>query len=250
MDKPTEDKPTNKKPWRTTVRQHIEQHHRKYLWSIATAFALSLLWDRMPMMAKVVVVIVTTLFFIYLIVNSNTVSTVMKFLAGKRIYMVIVLCILAIVLEGVVYRDNIKSYFTATPSQNLVITPDFNPGIATSRYALLLEFGVQRDDLDPVEITIDAGNVTFDSSGAWFDQSHMPVPTSNWTGINSNSPDFTKFYQTITMPFHYGTYGLPLTPQRSFYVLLNNSQPFSIKTVVFGGKHFHAVGTKFVLDNP
>jgi len=78
----------------------------------------------------------------------------------------------------------------------------------------------------------------------------MVIPTSNAIGVGSNSTEFIKYYQTVAMPFRYGFYGLSLTPQRSFYVLLNNSQPFSIKTVVFGGKHFHAVGTKLVLDNP
>jgi len=144
MDKP-------KITWKTAIWQHVARNHRSYLWGIGSAIALSLIWDRMPTMMRVTALIITSLIFIYLIVNSNTTSTIMKYLAGKsRIYMVIVLCILAIVLEGVVYRDNLTSFFASTPSQNLVITEDFNPGIATSRYALLLEFGVRRDDLDPV----------------------------------------------------------------------------------------------------
>ena len=43
---------------------------------------------------------------------------------------------------------------------------------------------------------------------------------------------------------------MSVTPERSLYVRLDNSQPFTVEKVVFGGKHFHSEGEKLVLDNP
>ncbi len=191
---------------------------------------------------------------LYLFFTSEKTPKVITYMNSKpqtRVIILIIACAIAIILEGFVYREDIVSFLSKVPPHNLVVVENFNPVGIPDRYGLLIEFAVRRDNLDPIDITIDSGNVSPKYTWAWFDKPHMIFKTDKAIEIVDNTPtSFLKIYQTATMPYTFGFFGMPITPERSFYLRFSNPEPFMVQTVVFGGKHFHADGSRLILDNP
>jgi hypothetical protein len=233
-----------------TIYEHLIKNHRNYLWAFFSFVILSLLWDWMYTMVKLIALIIASAGILYLTLTSDKTTQVTSYLAKQKILSFVIACIIVGLLEGVAYRDNLINFLSKAPVQNLIITEDFNPAGWQEKNVRLLEFSVARDNLETIEITTDTDNVTPSHIWMWFDKPHMVFQTTNSIPLQGNKGDFLYSAQVASSPLTFAVIGTYISTQKSLYIELGSNTPFEVRKIIYGGKHFHIEGTAWVLDNP
>jgi hypothetical protein len=242
-----------------TMWNYIKTHHKGFTRGLWIFLFGALFWDKVPAMVKLVLFTVAILLGIYIVLDISLVS---KYIGKWSAWIIAkttprnlgltIGTILSVIVILLVFIFHYPLASCLAPPQNIYINKGtFENPLAVdydiTKYQLALEFGVQSGELDPVDIVIDT-NGTFANAGLGWYKPRIFTTTDNWTPLGKSVLGTSPGIYRIPTQIHFFEEGESISRDRSLYIVLFNSTPFSIKGISFGGKHYHYEGDQLVVE--